>query len=902
MSFGFSQKFFSTSAALQDYLLAHAGPGVLTVIPHQRLAHQVWHRQRLAALAAGRPAWEPLRLLTLNAWWSELFRGLWPEAALAPTLVRLALWRRALKAAPAPAGPTPELAWAQALDEAHTLLCRYAPAGGEARPTTGEGDSSLVTWRRQVSRIYADLMRQEGWLSPGELPGYLVAALREGKIKLPPWLLVTGLETPAPMEELWLQEVSRRTQVVHLQVRGDLMNVRQAVALPDSERELDWVAAQLVELAQGDGVPLHRLAVTAPNIDTYAPQLQRVLAELLGPPQSPEGWAYNFSQGPRLSDVPLLQAALLPLSFMAARERREDLVSLLLSPYYGAFQVPGRQPAGWDRLFRERRLDRGWDRLRQTLLRSPGDQADTGVLERLDRVFSSLKGAAAPAGQWCRRLKAAWQEFGFPRGLAGDEIEPWQRLTGLLPELEMALGPEKLEIGEFLEWLQIGAQRLILPGPGVQSAGIQVLGLLEMRGLDFSRVFCLGLNAGTLPAPPRPLPLLAAAEKNLVLGGTYESQHHFAAELFNNLLGAAPDLTLSRPRLADQEETVSTPIYAGEWTQADLAVLSVPNPAWLRSPAIQAVFQAPAAALPGYPDLPLVQPLPGQISLSQVSTALGCPCRFLLEILLKIRELPEIEAGLDPRERGRLLHEVLARFTTAFKEVLEADQVWDQQRARELLQEAARRTLAPLDFDLHWQAEGDRWLGEGGVLWEWLNRERERFEQGWRWLGMEVPFKDLKGGDWPFTLAGRIDRLDYHPEESDLVVWDYKSGEIPKKGKVLDDLEEAQLPCYLLAVQQGRVAVNPEAANLKAGFIGLKSARSHHLKHEDFAAPAEKWREAVAAFAAQVTALGRRLAAGNFRPSPTPAPKKPQDGACQYCPYGLVCGYAPAPPEEEEED
>ena len=520
----------------------------------------------------------------------------------------------------------------------------------------------------------------------------------------------------------------------------------------------------------------------------------------------------------------------------------------------------------------------------------------------MDRVWNSLNLPAAPAGQWGRLLKAAWQELGFPRGLSEAEIEPWNRLIGLLPELETALGSEVLDAGEFLEWLKIGAQRLILPGPGIQTAGVQVLGLLEMRGLDFSRVFCLGMNSGTLPAPPRPLPLLSAGEKRLVLGGTYQSQHHFAAELFNNLLGAAPHLTLTRPRVADQEETVSTPVYPGEWNQADLAVLSVPNPAWLRSPAIQAVFHAPEPpGFPGYPDLPLPQPLPGQISLSQVSTALGCPCRFLLEILLKIRELPEIEAGLDPRERGQLLHEVLARFTTAFKEVLEADQAWDHQRARELLQEAARQVLAPLSFDLHWQAERDRWLGEAGVLWEWLRLERERFEQGWRWLGMEVPFKDLKGRDWPFTLAGRIDRLDYYPEDSDLVVWDYKSGEIPKAKKVLEEQEESQLPCYLLAVQQGRVPVSQAAAHVRAGFIGLKSPRSLHLKHEDFGAPPEKWREAAAAFATRVAALGRRLAAGDFRPDPTPAPDKPHGGACQYCPYELVCGFMPAPAPEEEE-
>ena len=738
-------------------------------------------------------------------------------------------------------------------------------------------------------------------MSPGELPAYLTAALKDGRIKLPSMVLVAGLETPAPLEDLWLKEVSRHTQVVYLQVRGDLANVRQAVALPDPAQELNWVAAQLVELARG-GLPLHQLAVTAPNIDTHVPQLRRVLAELLGPPQSPDGWAYNFSQGPHLAEVPLFKAALLPLSFIAARERREDLVSLLLSPFYGKVLVHGRPPAPWDRAFRERRVDQGWDQLRQAVLRSRPCEAETDVLERLERVWNSLKLSTATAGQWGRLLKAAWQELGFPRGLGEADREPWNRLVGLLPELETALGSLELKAGEFLEWLKIGAQRVILPGPGIQTAGIQVLGLLEMRGLDFAHVFCLGMNSGSLPAPPRPLPLLSAAEKRLVLGGTYPSQHHFAAELFHNLLGTAPNLTLTRPQSVDQEEQVSTPVYLGEWSRAEMPVLATPNPAWLRSRAIQAVFHAPAAPVaPGYPDPSFPFPLPGEISLSQVSTALACPCRFLLENLLKIRELPEIEAGLDPRERGQLLHSILASFTTAFKEILDAEQAWDQGRARELLEEAVRQALASLTSDLHWQAEANRWLGEAGLLWEWLRLERERFEAGWRWQEAEAAFNGLRGQDWPFSLRGRIDRLDFHPEDADLVVWDYKSGEIPKKGKVLDDLEESQLPCYLLAVQQGRVPLNQAAANLRAGFIGLKSPRPQHLKHEDFGVPPSTWQEAAAAFAAKVTALGRRLAAGDFRPEPFPAPEKPNTGACRYCPYGLVCGFVPEPVSEEEE-
>ncbi len=151
-------------------------------------------------------------------------------------------------------------------------------------------------------------------------------------------------------------------------------------------------------------------------------------------------------------------------------------------------------------------------------------------------------------------------------------------------------------------------------------------------------------------------------------------------------------------------------------------------------------------------------------------------------------------------------------------------------------------------------------------------RERERFEAGWRWQGFEVAFRDLRGQDWPFTLRGRIDRLDYNPETADLVVWDYKSGEIPKKNQVLDEVAEAQLPCYLLAVEQGRVPVNPAAASLRAGFIGLKSPRSHHLKHEDFAATPEKWREAAAAFAGEGHGPGPPPGRGGFPSRPHPGP------------------------------
>jgi len=894
-----ARQIFSTSAVLQDYLLQEAHPHTLTLVPHQRLARQVWRRQRQRGLERGLAAWEPLPLTTLEHWWADLWRSLWPPEALASPLKRLACWGQALESGPSLEGLTPDLAWAQALDEAYALLSRHRLPTSEPDPQ----DTPLVAWRRRIMGIFREIIREEGCLPPGELPAYLLNALDGGKIALPQKLLVVGLETPAPVEEAWLKAVARRIPVVHLQVKGDPAGVRRAVVLPDQRQEMEWAAARLVELA-GEGVPLHRLALTSPALESYLPELRRLLPELLGPPENAGGWAYNFSQGPALSETPLWQAALLPLKFVSGGELREDLVSLLLSPYYGVFQAQQRHLPLWDRAFRDRRVERGWEGLSRVAAQADLAGGAGEVLAALGQAWELLR-PSAPGREWAARLAQVWQLLGFPHALDGAETRQWSRVAALLRELEEALADTTLTAPEFREWLTLGARQALLPGEGVQDAGLQVLGLLEMRGLDFDRVFCLGMNTGVFPPPPRPLPLLSASEKQKVLGGTYQSQHHFARGLFDTFLGTAAQITLTRPRTTDQEESVATSMYEGKWEEEKMTPLSRPHPAWLRSPAIRAALAAPPGPGPQpEAEAPISVPLPPEISLTQAQTGLGCACRFLLEALLEIRELAEIEAGLPPTERGDRLHKVLARFAGDFKKILEAQNIWgDEQwdQARELLADTARRLLEDRLSDLHWQAEMDRWLGEEGLLWAWLRREQERYHQGWRWLALEERFEGLDGPGWPFKLRGRIDRIDFHRDEG-LILWDYKTGEIPKPKEVFDDGEEFQLPGYLAAVQQGRVAAAKGEAPLKAGFIGLKSARHKDLKHEDFPKWSGEWDRVVAEWERLLAALGERLAAGDFRPEPFPAPEGKEKGACKYCPYLLICGFIPPETEADEEE
>ncbi|MCL6622849.1 MAG: PD-(D/E)XK nuclease family protein [Syntrophobacterales bacterium] len=889
------EKVFPSGAELQEFLLASATPDSLILVPHQRLARQLWHRQRLAALARGARAWEPLTYRTLGAWWQELLDRLWLPQAPPPPLVRLRLWRRAIAAAPPLEGIAADLTWAAALEEAYQLLSRHRLA---ALPPQ-EPDSALLRWRREVTGHYEALLREEGWLSPGSLPALLLNALEAGRLPLPSTVSVAGLEAPAPGEEEFLSALARHTRVMHLRVRGHPEAVREAWVLKDMQEEMAWVAARLVEAAVREGLAPHRVAVTSPAMGAYQEDFRRVLRELLGPAGGPETWRYNFSLGPRLTDTPLFAAATLPVSFFVRGERREDLAALFFSPLYRRLQEARDGLAAWDRRFREEGPHRGWEAFRRAWQPQREALRALGVLEE---ALTPLAGGGGKGADWVRRLRHAWQVLGFPGGLSEPEEDAWRHLAEVLDELSWVLEEEEMGLPDFHAWLTHAAGAVELAGEGREETGFQVLGLLETRGLEFDRVFCLGMTSGNFPGPPRPLPLLSPWEKRQVLGGTAASQYRFAKALFAGLLGTAPHLVLTRPAVVDGEEQVGTYLWVGQWEPAGLNPLSTPHPAWLAVPAVRAAL-APPPPPPEPSPGPVKVPLPAEVRITHVQTGLSCPCRFLLEVLLEMGPLPEEEGGLGALERGQLLHKVVARFVRSFGPVLEATGSWDDDLARRYLEEAVAATLDPQPDDPHLQAERLRWLGDDtipGLLPAWLELEKQRFREGWRWVAVEQDFSGLAPEDCSLSVRGRIDRLDHHPERGEVVVWDYKSGNIPTRPVVFVRQEEYQLPGYLLAVRRGAVAAPEPGSVLTAGFIRLKSPREGHLGHEDYRGTPEEWEEVMAAWEDRLRELARRLEAGVFPAQPAPAPRGANQGACAYCPYPLLCGYRGAEEEAGE--
>jgi RecB family exonuclease len=289
--------------------------------------------------------------------------------------------------------------------------------------------------------------------------------------------------------------------------------------------------------------------------------------------------------------------------------------------------------------------------------------------------------------------------------------------------------------------------------------------------------------------------------------------------------------------------------------------------------------------------------LPGSLRVTQLESLLLCPFRFFAENLLALEPLEEPTIGIDPRERGDLIHRILREFTRGLATAA-PDWPEDKSKALEFLEKTVDNILGDRLQDPFWQVERVRLLGSDkfpGLLKAWLDVEQKRGLEGWRFEAAEEPFEGLVIAKTGIALKGQLDRVDTHPEKG-RALWDYKTGNPPPKTEVVNEKVRPQLPAYLLAIQKGLVScLGAKSGQAQAGYILLKKAsevKVSDLKNVDWEGFLKDWIEEVK----------KRLEGplkGIYKPDPRPRPSSPQNqGACEHCAFPSLCGFE----EEREED
>ena len=754
---------------------------------------------------------------------------------------------------------------------------------------------------------YQGMTERDGQTEQARLPEILTEHLAHASIRKPKMLVAYGFDVLKPQQSEFLAKLEAAGTELLTSGLDECISESHRVALPSARDEIhaaaDWARSRL------EAGPEARIGVVVPNLGKARNAVRRIFAQALAPGRAlydAEGapLPFDFSLGEPLASAPLVAAALLVVE-IARGEFDFSLASRLLrSPFVAGAESERAARAQLDAALRRdcaSRLDLAG--LRRAISHAASNNRygapPCPILSRrlsdlaeLDR--EQLSGAKRPS-EWARAFSALLDAAGFPgeRDPDSSEYQALKKFHDAVADfatLDRVAGRIRFE--EARESLR-GALADTLFQPEAPDVPIQVLGVLESAGMEFDHLWVMGLTDDVWPIPARPNPFIPVALQRAV--GVPESSAASALELDRRItrgwLAAAREVVFSHALREEDRDLAPSPLIR-DVSEASLDELSSRpresfrelirrarreervtddrGPTLLRSP-------SPAAIVPGGTGI--------------FRDQAACPFRAFARHRLGAKGLETPPAGLDPRDRGILVHETLKSVWTELVSKARLDALKSSERDA-LLDKAATEALARL------RRTGPGAIGSRlarlekarliALAREWLELEQRRpdFEISELEAKRQVSF----GG---ITVNARLDRSDRLAGGARAII-DYKTGEANIGAWLGERPDEPQLPIYAVATGDEVAAV--AFACVKAGetrFRGL--ARKDKLipgvdTLEETRAKGAKaypsWRSLVEGWRKELDALGSAFAAGDARVDPK---EKAKLKTCRICDVQSLC-------------
>lgn len=224
----------------------------------------------------------------------------------------------------------------------------------------------------------------------------------------------------------------------------------------------------------------------------------------------------------------------------------------------------------------------------------------------------------------------------------------------------------ELPLSFVLALVRKALQGLSVPLEGEPLKGIQVMGLLESRCLDFEKVIVLGANEGVLPKLSVSPTFIPDSIRRVYGLPVIENQDAISAYLFYRLLQRSEEVSMVYNTLVDESNTGEPSRFLRQlefesklrfkYFQQQQTVriepgqqLSVPKTGEVWK-ALQRFFQSKG----GWDD--------EKLSATAITTYMNCPLQFFFRYVAKIKEPEEVSENLEANQVGSVFHQVLEWF------------------------------------------------------------------------------------------------------------------------------------------------------------------------------------------------------------------------------------------------
>lgn len=862
---------------------------VLTV--NARLARWLklqYNRQK----AQTQTVWETPSILQFDAWLRQTWVESWPRRYVLTELQALHLWERIIRNDP----ETSRLdllhlrGAAKQAAEAHRLLHQYGVTDEPSHYSLSEETLSFHRWRGE----YQQQLKRWNAIDPCELLTAVQKGMEGGTIPVPPSVIFAGFDEWTPELERFIRFLeSKSVSVSHYPSAPEPQpetlrtrlheNKRTVQEYPDPREEVIQCARWVRSVMQ----PQKTIGIVATRMEDYRDLLVREFKAELAP-QSVYCWQgqeapFNISLGQPLARERAVDLALKLLETLRPSLPVGLYSQVLLSPCFGSWD--SERQARWDRGYQVRKYGLLWVDVTREL-----NALDRDALPAFRKALEALRDwtqttGNRPPSEWARQIAKFLHDMGWPHGeraLTSREFQvhdSWNESLDALATLDGVLG--SIHRTTAAATLKRIAQEKVFQ-PKTREEPIQVVGLLEAAGMQFDHTWILGCHAETLPAlhDPNPFIPIHLQRKHQLPHCTPTRSLRFYENVLSNLLSTAPDVQLSYPETAGDQELLLSPMLKNvEVVRVDLTTL--PSHRVIDLFQEQTILEAVEDRL----TLPMTTQERASLRGGHSILKHQAECPFRAFALHRLRaETPEWrEFELSALERGNLVHTILEKFwfqiktkrnlEARFADGTVASEV--EKLVDAVLQERASLFYGQEEFK---KLERERLCG---LILEWLEVERKR--EDFEVMDAEKKIELTLGG---LNLSLQIDRIDQLGGDRKALI-DYKTGGGPLINGWYDErILEPQLPLYCLAHPADAILF-AKVNKGNCGFSGMGrdglNLPGFNNRREDKGGFAD-WDTAVQAWRSRLEATAGLFLQGDLKVDPAP-----KANPCRNCELPTLC-------------
>ena len=512
------------------------------------------------------------------------------------------------------------------------------------------------------------------------------------------------------------------------------------------------------------------------------------------------------------------------------------------------------------------------------------------VLQELNKVMHALSSGEEEEDA-TQRTNDLEQEFIFHYFTTVNRMKEIMQDAGI-----------EMKIDTYFRLLKRVTDTITIPFRGEPLSGLQIMGVLETRALDFDRLIILSMNEGIFP-------LRKAANSfipyNLRRGfglPTYEHQDSVWAYHFYRLIYRASHVSLLYDTRSNGLQTgeVSRFVHQLHYhyevpLQNKLVVYNVSS---AKTPALQVkktdeVMQRLKAFHKGGNRA---------ISASAVNTYLDCPLKFYFSVVEGIQEEEEVSETIESNVFGSILHKVMEElYMPLCGKIVTADLLKAIKKDTPVLTGAIARAFAEIFFmsDVVRPLTGQNFL-IGEMIRKYVEKilERDSKLTPFRYIESERKINRLFTlGDnrTEIQLKGFIDRID---EVRDAIrIIDYKSGSGTSVFTSVESLFDKEDKDRAKAVMQvfmysWMLGAAPAGKTIQPGIYYMRTLFSDSFDASVSRRIERTKTEPVTDFSAYSEAFEGELrrCLDEIFGRETPFTQTTTEKACAWCPFKDICG------------